>query len=97
MVIARKKCSQIAYICESVGMAENEFLSEKDLAALAKRFRKQAGVSRAQAARDIQVAQPSIFNAEETPTQSLLKLRIRIIETYSPYRVVGPVFLLKKK
>ena len=72
-------------------------LTENELAALAKRFRKQAGKKRAQAARDMGVAQTSIFNAEESPKQSLLKLRIRMIEAYSPFRVTGPVFLLKRK
>ena len=70
---------------------------EKDLAALAMRFRKQAGKTRAQAARDMGVAQTSIFHAEETPAQSLLKLRMRMIEAYSSYRVTGPVFFLEKR
>ena len=72
-------------------------LAEKDLVALAKRFRKQAGKTRAQAARDMAVSQTSIFSAEETPEQGLTKLRVRMIETYSPFKVVGPVFHLKKK
>ena len=78
-------------------MSESQALEEKDLIALAKRFRRQAGKTRAQAAREMQVAQTSIFNAEESPGQSLLKLRTRIIEAYSPFKVVGPVFYLEKK
>ena len=70
---------------------------EKDLVALAKRFRKQAGIKRAQAARDMKVSQTSIFHAEESPEQGLLKLRVRLIEAYSPYKVVGPAFHLKRK
>jgi len=70
---------------------------EQDLAALAKRFRKQALIRRAQAARDMDVSQTSIFNAEETPEQGLTKLRTHMIETYSPYKVIGPVYLLRKK
>ena len=70
---------------------------EKDLVALAKRFRKQAGIKRAQAARAMKVSQTSIFHAEESPEQGLLKLRVRLIEAYSPYKVVGPVFHLKRK
>jgi DNA-binding XRE family transcriptional regulator len=73
-----------------------QWLTEKDLAALAKRFRKKAGKTRAQAARDLEVSQTSIFNAEETPGQSLLKLRMRMVETYSPYQVVSGIFILKK-
>jgi len=72
-------------------------VTEEGMAALAKRFREQAGKKRAQAARDMGVAQTSIFHAEESPTQSLLRLRVRMIEAYSPYHVVGPVYHLKKK
>ena len=72
-------------------------LAEKDLVALAKRFRKQTGKTRAQAAREMKVSQTSIFNAEETPEQGLTKLRVRMIKAYSPFKVVGPVFHLEKK
>ena len=72
-------------------------VSENDLAALAKRFRKQAGKTRAQAAREMGVSQTSIFQAEEKPEQGLLKLRMRMIEAYSPFKVIGPVFYLEKK
>ena len=74
-----------------------EPLDEKSLTALAKKYRKEAGIRRAQAARDMKVSQTSIFNAEETPSQSLLKLRIQMIEKYSPWKVVGPIFYLKGK
>ena len=73
-----------------------ESFDEKGLAALAKKFRKAAGIRRAQAARDLKVSQTSIFNAEETPSQALLKVRIRLIEKYSTWKVVGPVFYLKR-
>lgn len=78
-------------------MSHDQPASGNDLAALAKRFRLQAGKTRAQAAREMKVSQTSIFNAEESPEQSLLKLRIRVIEAYSSFRVVGPVFLLEQK
>lgn len=78
-------------------MAEKKNLSEKDLAALAKEFRMKAGKKRAQAAREMGVSQTSIFNAEESPEQSLLKLRIQMIEAYSAFKVAGPVFRLKQK
>ena len=74
-----------------------EFLNETQLAALAKKFRKEAGIKRAQAARDMDVSQTSIFNAEETPEQGLTKLRVRMIEKYSAFKVTGPVFFLEKK
>jgi DNA-binding XRE family transcriptional regulator len=78
-------------------MSQEQIVTEEGMAALAMRFREQAGKTRAQAARDMGVAQTSIFHAEESPTQSLLKLRMRMIEAYSPYRVAGPVYHLKKK
>ena len=71
--------------------------SESDLAAIAKRFREQSGKTRAQAARDMEVSQPSIFHAEESPGQALTKLRMRMIAAYSPFKVVGPVFHLEKR
>lgn len=67
---------------------------ETDLARLAKLFRKQAGRNRAQAARDLGVSQTSIFQAEEIPEQSLLKLRIRMIEMYSRFKVESGRFEL---
>lgn len=70
---------------------------ERELAALAKRLRKAAGKTRAQAARDMKVSQPSLFHAEESPKQGLFKLRKRMIEHYSPFKLVGPTYALKRK
>ena len=78
-------------------MPLKQLLTEKDLAALAKKFRTKAGKSRAQAGRDMGVSHVSIHRAEENPKESLLKLRMRIIEAYSPYSVTGPLFHLKLK
>jgi DNA-binding XRE family transcriptional regulator len=78
-------------------MLKEQSVSEKDLAALAKRYRKQAGKTRAQAARDMDVSQTSVFQAEEKPEQALLKLRMRMIEAYSPFSIEGPIFLLSPK
>jgi DNA-binding XRE family transcriptional regulator len=78
-------------------MLKEQPVSENDLARLAKRFRKQAGKTRAQAAREMDVSQTSIFQAEEKPEQGLLKLRTRMIETYSSFTVTSPVFYLKPK
>jgi DNA-binding XRE family transcriptional regulator len=62
-------------------MAKERLLKERDLAALAKRFRIQAKKSRAQAAREMEVSQTSVFHAEESPEESLRRLRTRMIET----------------
>ena len=78
-------------------MSHKATMNENDLALLAKTFRRQAGKTRAQAARVMKVSQTSIFNAEETPDQSLLKLRVRMIEAYSKFKVRGPVYLLEEK
>ena len=78
-------------------MPRKELLTERDLAALAKRCRKEAGKSRAQVGREMGVSHVSIHRAEENPEESLIKLRTRMIEAYSPYKVRGPVFLLEAK
>jgi len=72
-------------------------MNENDLAVLAKTFRRQSHTTRAQAARDMKVSQTSIFNAEETPQQSLVKLRMRMIEAYSKFKIRGPVYFLEEK
>ena len=78
-------------------MSRKATMNENDLAVYAKKFRRKAGKTRAQAAREMGVKQTSIFNAEETPGQSLLKMRIRMIEAYSKFKVIGPVYLLEEK
>jgi DNA-binding XRE family transcriptional regulator len=78
-------------------MKLQKYFCENDLAVLARHFREKAGKSKAEAARELGVAKPSITNAEGKPELSLTKLRIRIIETYSSYTVIGPKFSLKHK
>ena len=78
-------------------MSRKATMSENSLAACAKDFREKAGKTRAQAARDMGVSQTSIFHAEESPEQGLMKLRVRMIEAYSKFKVRGPVFLLEGK
>jgi DNA-binding XRE family transcriptional regulator len=78
-------------------MLKKGILREKDLVRLAKLHRKKAGIRRAQAARDMGVSQTTIFHAEESPKLALTKLRMRMIAAYSPFKVIGPVFLLKRQ
>lgn len=78
-------------------MPQEQTLTEKELARMAKRFRREEGITRAQAAREMGVSQTSIFQAEEKPEQGLMKLRIRMIEAYSTYNIKGPIFLLERK
>lgn len=76
-------------------MSRKAIINEHDLCVIARQFRRKAGRTRAQAARDMKVSQTSIFHAEESPEQGLTKLRMRIIEKYSRFKVRGPVYLLE--
>jgi DNA-binding XRE family transcriptional regulator len=78
-------------------MLHQRLLTEKDLPALAKHYRKKAGKARTQVGRELGVSHVSIFRAEEKPEESLLKLRLRMIEACSEFKVRGPVYLLEKK
>ncbi len=78
-------------------MARTQMFMERELAAVAKKCRVAAGRNRSQAARELGVARPSLIHAEDYPEKPLTKLRRRIIEKYSPYRVVGPAFRLERK
>jgi len=78
-------------------MPKKRIYSERDLAALAKRFRLESGMGKAQIARMLRVSRPSVQQAEESPEQSLTKLRVRIIEACSPFKVSGPTFSLVRE
>ena len=78
-------------------MSKKIFLTTLDLAAKAKEAREASGKRKAQVARELGVSFASIFNAEEKPELPLHKIRIRMIETYSKYKVVGPVYYLERK
>lgn len=76
---------------------ESSPLCKENLAQVAKSVRENAGVTRAEAARDLGVNYATIFNAEEKPERSLFQIRKQIIERYSDYRLSGPHFLLEPK
>jgi DNA-binding XRE family transcriptional regulator len=78
-------------------MDVKQVCSERDLATLAKRFRKQSGKTKAALGREIGVTRATMQDAEERPGQSLTKLRIRIIERCSPYRITGPFYHLNEQ
>ena len=78
-------------------MARKRIVAETELPALAKEFRLKARKTKGEAAAELEVGRPSIQLAEEYPEQSLAKLRIRIIERYSRFRVVGPLYMLEPK
>lgn len=78
-------------------MPTKQMFAERELAALTKKFRVAAGKNRSQAARELGVARPSLIHAEDQPEKPLTKLRRRVIEKYSPFRIVGPLFTLERK
>jgi hypothetical protein len=77
-------------------MPKKQIYAESELAALAKAFREKSGKRKADIARELELGAPTIQHAEEYPEMSLTKVRKRIIETCSPYELVGPVFFLKR-
>ena len=74
-----------------------QYVSELELAALAKQFRLKAGKTKIETAALVGVGRPSVQHAEEDMEQSLFKLRKRMVEIYSPFRVAGPFYRLEKK
>ena len=78
-------------------MSQKRMVRESELAALAKRYRVKSGKKKAAVARELGVKASTVQLAEAYPRQSLSAFRIRMIEKYSPYKVVGPVYLLQKK
>ena len=78
-------------------MARTQTFTEKELAAVAKKFRVATGKNRSQAALELGVARPSLIHAEDYPDKPFVKLRKRVIEKYSPYQVTGPFYRLEKK
>lgn len=78
-------------------MPEEQLATDEDLARLAKEFRTKAGVTKSEAARQLGVVKGTIHQAEECPDVSLAKIRIRIIEKYSPFKVTGRFYRLEEK
>lgn len=76
---------------------KDRIIEESELVALAKEARSKTGKTRAKVARELGVARPTVVQAEEEPERGLYKLRKQIIERYSEYEVIGPVYLLRKK
>lgn len=78
-------------------MTKKPLFNEPELAGLAKEFRWKAGIKKAETARQFRVNRATVQQAEEYPKISLTKLRVRIIEAYSAFEVIGPLYLLRKK
>ena len=71
-------------------------VSPADLPALAREALEASGLTQAQAAEQLGVAQPSVAQALGR-TKGLDALRRRIVEAFTPYRVVGPEYRLVEK
>lgn len=84
-------------ILDALDVPKKQLYREEELGALARKFREMAGRTKEQTSRELKVGRPSVQHAEESPKQSLFKLRKRIIEQYSPYKIVGPVYFLENK
>ena len=78
-------------------MKRVEYVAERELAALAKRYRQAAGKTKAEVAREMGIKPPSVHHAEESPGLPYTKLRCRMIEAYSNLKVSGPLFRLDPK
>lgn len=92
----QEKCSWASYILVLVlAVKRKRIVTEAELASLAKQFREAAGKTRTQAARELNVSHVSVHQAEEMPEKGLTQLRKRMIELYSPHKIVGPVFILE--
>jgi DNA-binding XRE family transcriptional regulator len=78
-------------------MATKRLFKESELAALARAYRIKAGKGRVEAAKMLKVTRPTMHLAEENPQESLTKLRCRIIEKFSPFKITGPFFRLQRK
>ena len=78
-------------------MAKQRMYSAPELARLAKQFRKQSGKTKAELGRELKVTRATMQDVEERPERNFIKLRRRIIEKYSRFKLVGPVFLLRPK
>ena len=78
-------------------MHQQKLVTEKRLAKLAKKAREQLKISKAELGRQLGASKGAIHQAEEYADMSLTKLRIRMIEKCSGFKVLGPMFLLEPK
>ena len=75
----------------------DRIVTAAELASLAKKAREATGKSQIEAARELGVSGATMSQAEEQPEKSLHKLRMRIVERFSDFDVIGPVYLLKRR
>lgn len=78
-------------------MAKRRLFKETELAVLAKQLREKSGKTKAELSREFGVNPATIQLAEEYPERSMTKMRCRIIEACSRFRVGGPGYWLERK
>lgn len=78
-------------------MRLKSMIEERRLAEIAKAARMAAKKTKAEVGRELKVSRMTVHQAEEYPDVSLTKLRCRIIERYSDFNVIGPIFVLERK
>lgn len=78
-------------------MVKKQQITESGLMALAKQYRIKSGLNKVEAAAVLGVTPPTVHLAEEKATESLTKLRRRMIEKFSFFKVVGPFYQLERK
>jgi DNA-binding XRE family transcriptional regulator len=76
---------------------QKKLVKETDLGKLAKRSREQAGLTKAELARQLHVTRGTIQQAEEYPEISLTKVRTRIIEKCASLKISGPFYLVENR
>ncbi len=74
-------------------------MQESELHIAAKKAREEAGLTQAEAAKRLNVQQPTLAQAENNPTRKLTKLRIRMIEEFSggKVNVQGPLYRIVER
>jgi len=78
-------------------MSKPQFISEPELAVLARKCREAAGKTQVDAAQDMGTSRHTIYKAELVPDSSFTKVRCRMIETYSKMKVTGPFYQVEEK
>ena len=78
-------------------MKDGQEITADELSQLAKQARTDAGLTQAEAAERMGVAQPTLAQAENEPQRSLRKLRRRMIFEFAGYELDGPFWRLRRK
>lgn len=72
-------------------------MTSADLTALASEAFEGSGLTQSAAAERLGVSRPALAQAIGEPARSLDALRRRIVEAFTPYRVIGPEYRLVEK